>query len=101
MCICVFFFLKPNGNRGFLVHINGVATEVRISDDLVKALIKWNGSIYRRSEHFDEKFVKGLLVSFVGIKKICNNEVQHEIVELIRGELNEICVVTKQLSCEL
>lgn len=61
--------------------------EVRVSSEIVKALIKWNGLGYESAKHFDKKFIKALLVSFIGIINICNDDMPGSVINLVRGNL--------------
>lgn len=67
-----------------MVTINGTPTEVRIQNDIVQALIKWNGASFVYSVNFDIKFIKALLISFVGANKIIENDIPAAVVDLIR-----------------
>lgn len=62
-------------------------TEVRLQEDFVVALIKWNGPTYRQLPHFDKKFLKVLLVSFIGVKNLIENDIPAAVIELVQGNL--------------
>lgn len=60
-------------------------TEIRLNDESVKVLIKWNEGRSRRSTIIDKLFVEYLLVSFIGSEKIKENDIDENILAIIKG----------------
>lgn len=60
-------------------------TELRLKNECVNVLLKWNKGRSRKSTLIDTLFVEYLLVSLVGTEKIKSKELRDEVVAVIKG----------------
>lgn len=63
-------------------------TEIRLNDETVKVLIKWNEGRSRRSTIIDKLFVEYLLISLIGTEQIKENDIDENILAIIKGILS-------------
>lgn len=68
-------------------------TEIRLNDETVKVLIKWNEGRSRRSTIIDKLFVEYLLISLIGTEKIKENDIDENILATIKGIIRHRIIV--------
>lgn len=49
------------------------STELRLNNEGIQVLLKWNDGHTRKSKSIDKLFIQYLFISFVGIEKITEN----------------------------
>lgn len=81
-------FLKNqgNGDRAYMIETAHGSSEVQLASRVVNGLKELNSGEKRKNQQFDKAFVKALMVSLIGIKKIKDGEVDKDVLNLIKSK---------------
>lgn len=81
-----FFLLQDKGDRAYIVTRGTAWKQLCLNARVVKGLKGFNMEGFRDSTEYDKKFIKVLLVAFIGVANIQNGQFDAFAIEFIKGK---------------
>lgn len=88
--ISIFFLQQNTGARAYIVSRGTEWKQVTLSTRIVNGLSSFNTGCFRYDATYDEKFIKVLLVTCIGVANIKNHQLNPLVIDFIKGEFEYI-----------